>query len=124
MHRVKEKLRREIAEIGDKPGGMSRADLEVLNGLTDALKDLEEISAMEDEGGYSEARRHYVRAHYSRDGWRDDRPMNEDYSGARRDRRGRYSGDDSDMRRHIEAAMAAASPEDREMLERMLNKMQ
>lgn len=117
MDRIKEKLWREIDGIAEKPE-MSHGDLETLGKLVDALKDIAEICAMEDygDGGYSGAR-HYVRAHYSRAG------MPRDSYAPRRDGRGRYAGAGDDMRRHLEAAMATAGAEDREMLERMLDKL-
>lgn len=131
MHRLKDKLWREIDEIAERPE-LSHGDLETLGKLIDALKDLAEICEMEDkeDGGYS-GRRHLVRAHYSRDGGdgysmrRGDYTRGSDGYPERRDSRGRYSrdGGGDEMRRRIEEAMATAGPEDREALERMLDKI-
>lgn len=72
-----------------------------------------------------------MRAHYSRDGGdgysmrRGDYTRGSDGYPERRDSRGRYSrdGGGDEMRRRIEEAMATAGPEDREALERMLDKI-
>lgn len=130
MQRIKDKLWREIDQIADKPE-LSHGDLEALNQLTDALKDIMEVCEMEgSEDGYSGAR-HLVRAHYSREGGdgysmrRGEYDRGGDGYSGRRDSRGRYArdGGNEEMRRHIEDAMASAGPEDREALERLLNKI-
>ena len=87
---------------------------------------------LEEEAGYSEAMdmdnggygrgssyanrgQHYVRGHYSRDGY-----------SSRRDSRGRYSRDDgrSAMMEHLEMAMDAATEQDRETIKRFMRQME
>lgn len=84
MHELKEKLCEELEEIARKPE-MSAGDLEAAHKLTDTIKNIDKICALEEDGGYSEAGdyegasygrgssyanrgKHYVRGHYSRDG--------------------------------------------------------
>lgn len=129
MHKIKEKLWRELDEIAGKAEFSSR-DIDAIHVLTDTIKNIDKIEMLEDGegGGYSGAR-HWVRGHYSRDGY--DRDREGGYP-ERRDARGRYARDGSDgysrdgreaMRDHLEAAMATAGPEDRGMIERLLDKM-
>ena len=69
------------------------------------------------ERGSSYARRghHYVRGHYSRDGY----PM-------RRDSRGRYSREDgrSEMMEHLEMAMDSATEKDKETIKRFMRQLE
>ena len=76
-------LSAELEEIARKPE-MSAGDLETVHKLTDTIKNIDKICALEEDGGYSEAgdwegdygrgssyanrSKHYVRGHYSRDG--------------------------------------------------------
>lgn len=124
MHRIKDKLRREIDQIADKPGELGHGDLETLNKLTDALKDIEEICAMEEHGGGYSGRRHYVRGHYSMDGMHNMDDM-DGYPGVRRGRDGRYARDGGreDTMSYLTAAMSTSDEEDREMIRRLMDKM-
>ena len=89
LYDLKDKLCAELDEIVAKPN-MSTGDLETVHKLTDTIKNIDKITKLEDESGYSRAggwetrgtygypydergssymRRgeHYVRGHYSRD---------------------------------------------------------
>lgn len=85
LYELKEKFQDELDEIARKPE-MSAGDLETVHKLTDTIKNIDKICALEEDGGYSEAGdwegrssygrgssyanrgKHYVRGHYSRDG--------------------------------------------------------
>ena len=83
MYELKEKLCRELEEVARKPE-MGAGDLELIHKLTDTIKNIDKIDALED-GGYSrdgdwemEGRGRYNRgSSYAR----------------RRDSRGRYTSD-------------------------------
>lgn len=86
LYDLKDKLQDELDEIARKPE-MSAGDLETVHKLTDTIKNIDKICALEEDGGYSEAGdwegrgsynrgssyanrgKHYVRGHYSRDGY-------------------------------------------------------
>lgn len=126
MEKLKEKLFEELDEISRKPE-MGAGDLEVIHKLTDTIKNIDKICLLEEEGGYSQdgeygngssyanRGKHYVRGHYSRDGY----PM-------RRDSRGRYSRDDgrSEMMEHLEMALDSASDQDRETIKRFMRQLE
>lgn len=128
LHELKEKLWAELEELADKRE-MGAGDLEVVHKITDTIKNIDKICMLE-EDGYSEAAdggdygrgssyanrgKHYVRGHYSRDGY----PM-------RRDSRGRYSRDDgrSEMMEHLEMALDSASDQDRETIKRFIRQLE
>ena len=84
LYELKDKLQDEQDEIARKPE-MGAGDLELVHKLTDTIKNIDKICALEEDGGYSEAGdyegasygrgssyanrgKHYVRGHYSRDG--------------------------------------------------------
>lgn len=83
LYDLKEMLSAELEEIARKPE-MGAGDLELVHKLTDTIKNIDKICALEEDGGYSEAGdwegaynrgssysnrgKHYVRGHYSRDG--------------------------------------------------------
>ena len=136
LHGLKEKLWAELDELAEKRD-MGAGDLEVVHKITDTIKNIDKICMLEEEGGYSEAvdggdygrgssyanrGKHYVRGHYSRDSGRDGMGG---YS-SRRDSRGRYSRDDgrSEMMEHIEMAMDAATPEDKETIKRFMRQLE
>lgn len=133
LHELKEKLWAELEELADKRE-MGAGDLEVVHKITDTIKNIDKICALED-GEYSEAvdgmdygrgssyanrGKHYVRGHYSRDGGMDG------YSSRRRDSRGRYSRDDgrSEMMEHLEMAMDSATEQDKENIRRFMRQME
>lgn len=81
LYDLKDKLQDELDEIARKPE-MSAGDLETVHKLTDTIKNIDKICALEEDGRYSGdsysrgssyRRRHYVRGHYSRDGYSNDR---------------------------------------------------
>ncbi len=128
---LKDKLHEELEKIEHKPS-LSAGDLEAAHKLTDTIKNIDKICMLEEEAGYSEAMdmdnggygrgssyanrgQHYVRGHYSRDGY-----------SSRRDSRGRYSRDDgrSAMMEHLEMAMDAATEQDRETIKRFMRQME
>ena len=136
MEKLKEKLFEELDEISRKPE-MGAGDLEVIHKLTDTIKNIDKICALEEDGGYSgtvdgmdygrgssyaNRGKHYVRGHYSRDGGRDGMGG---YS-SRRDNRGRYSRDDgrSEMMEHLEMAMDTATDQDREIIKRFMRQLE
>lgn len=126
LYDLKEKLCGELDEFARKQE-MGAGDLEVIHKLTDTIKNIDKICALEDNGGYSAAvddtdygrgssyanrGKHYVRGHYSRE--------------VRRDRRGRYSNDDgrSEMMEHLEMAMDSATEQDRETIKRFMRQLE
>ena len=90
LYDLKEKLFVELDEISNKPE-MEAGDLELAHKLTDTIKNIDKICALEENGGYSgtysrdgdwmtrgsynrgssyaNRGKHYVRGHYSRDGY-------------------------------------------------------
>lgn len=86
LYELKDKLQDELDEIARKPE-MSAGDLETVHKLTDTIKNIDKICALEEAGDYSEAGdwegrgsynrgssyanrgKHYVRGHYSRDSY-------------------------------------------------------
>ena len=131
MDKLKENLWKELDKI-DRKEDLNPGDLELAHKLTDTIKNIDKICMLEEEAGYSEAMdmdnggygrgssyanrgQHYVRGHYSRDGY-----------SSRRDSRGRYSRDDgrSAMMEHLEMAMDAATEQDRETIKRFMRQME
>ena len=132
MHELKEKLCEELDEIARKPE-MGAGDLEIIHKLTDTIKNLDKIEMLED-GGYSQAGyrdggssynrgssyanrgKHYVRGHYSRDG----------YSMEGRGNRGGYSRHDAKeaMMEQMEMLMEQADSErEREAIRRCISQL-
>lgn len=112
LYELKEKFEMELEELAWK-GELGAGDLELAHKLTDTIKNIDKICALEEDGGYSGdsysrgssyRRRHYVRGHYSRDGYSNDR------GGYSRD--GGYSRHDA-----VEAMMEQA----RDMMESATN---
>ena len=90
LYDLKEKLFVELDVISNKPE-MGAGDLELAHKLTDTIKNIDKICALEENGGYSgtyssdgdwmtrgsynrgssyaNRGKHYVRGHYSRDGY-------------------------------------------------------
>lgn len=119
MDELKRILTREIEKIErrvERQDDISKAEVEDLHKLTDTLKNLYKICALEEnEGdGYSGAR-HYVRGHYSREG--------RGYRG--RDGRGRYSSGDGreEMLDYLSMAMESSSEADKEHIRRLMDKL-
>lgn len=124
LMKLKDKLWDELAEIAKQPE-LGTGDLEVAHKLTDTIKNIDKICALEDGmDGYSGAR-HWVRGHYSRDGRTVPEYMDGYGYARRRDSMGRYSREDGrdEMMSHLSAAMATSDEEDREMIRRLMDKM-
>lgn len=135
LENLKDKLCEELEEYARKQD-MGAGDLEVIHKLTDTIKNIDKICALEEGGGYSQDSgmdygrgssyanrgKHYVRGHYSRDGGRDGMGG---YS-SRQDNRGRYSRDDgrSEMMEHLEMALDSASDQDRETIKRFMRQLE
>lgn len=120
LYDLKDKLSEELDDIARKPE-MSAGDLETVHKLTDTIKNIDKICALEDEG-YSEAGdmehyrrgnsyggRYYVRGHYD----------------TRHGDRSRYSRGDgrSEMMEHLEAALDTATEEDRDAIKRFMREI-
>ena len=133
LHELKTKLFDELDEIARKPE-MGAGDLELVHKLTDTIKNIDKICALEEDGGYSEAGdyeggaygrgssyanrgKHYVRGHYSRDG----------YSMDGRGSRGGYSRHDAReaLMEQMETLMAQAGSErEREIIRRAVDQLE
>lgn len=86
LYELKDKFEMELEELARKEE-LGAGDLELAHKLTDTIKNIDKICALEEDGGYSEAGdwegrgaynrgssyanrgKHYVRGHYSRDGY-------------------------------------------------------
>lgn len=132
MHELKEKLCEELDEIARKPE-MGAGDLEIIHKLTDTIKNLDKIEMLEDDGysqagyrdggssynrgsSYANRGKHYVRGHYSRDG----------YSMEGRGNRGGYSRHDAKeaMMEQMEMLMEQAGSErEREAIRRCISQL-
>lgn len=90
MYELKEKLCRELEEVARKPE-MGAGDLELIHKLTDTIKNIDKIDALEDDG-YSRDGDWEMegRGNYSRNGGAYNRGSS--YA-RRRDSRGRYTSD-------------------------------
>ena len=122
LENLKDKLCEELEEYARKQD-MGAGDLEVIHKLTDTIKNIDKICALEEGGGYSQdSGMDYGRGHYSRDGGRDGMGG---YS-SRQDNRGRYSRDDgrSEMMEHLEMALDSASDQDRETIKRFMRQLE
>ena len=134
LHELKEKLCKELDEIARKPE-MGAGDLEIIHKLTDTIKNLDKITLLEEDDGYSQAGyraggssydrgssyanrgKHYVRGHYSRDG----------YSMEGRGGRGGYSRHDARdaMMEQMEVLMEqAGSDREREIIRRAMDQLE
>lgn len=124
--KLKDRLHEELEKIEHK-ADMSAGDLETAHKLTDTIKNIDKICMLEDEG-YSEMvdTDHAHRSSYGRSGtmtWRNDNG----YSNRRhRDSMGRYSRGDgrSEMMEHLEAAMDAATAQDKENIKRFMRQIE
>ena len=116
LYDLKDKLQAELDEIARKPD-MSAGDLETVHKLTDTIKNIDKICALEEEGysqavdwdgygrGSSYARRRDSRGRYSRDGYSRD-------------------GGKERMMEHLDQAMDAATTErERDAIRRMLDEL-
>lgn len=109
MHDLKDLLCAELedyAEKGKKSGKMSMGDLDSIHKLTDTVKNILKIDMLEGESGYSEEGAYMGEGRIYGTSYDDDMRRGVGYSYARgrgryakRDSMGRYSRDDSYMRR-------------------------
>lgn len=89
MHELKEKLCDELEEIARK-GELGSGDLEIIHKLTDTIKNIEKISMLEEDGGYSQGGDWEIEGRaYNR---------GSSYARRKRDSMGRYSRDGHMMR--------------------------
>ena len=133
LYEQKEKFEMELEELARK-GELGAGDLELAHKLTDTIKNIDKICALEEDGGYSEAGdwegrgsynrgssyanrgKHYVRGHYSRDGY-----SNRGYS-----RESGYSRHDAkeQMMAQLEDMMGSVSNErEREAIRRCMEQL-
>ena len=111
MHDLKDLLCAELedyAEKGKKSGKMSMGDLDSIHKLTDTVKNILKIDMLEDESGYSEDGAYMGEGRIYGTSYDDGMRRGAGYSYARgrgryakRDSMGRYSRDDSYMRRDV-----------------------
>ena len=133
LYDLKEMLSAELEEIARKPE-MGAGDLEIIHKLTDTIKNLDKIEMLEDDGysqagyrdggssynrgsSYANRGKHYVRGHYSRDG----------YSMEGRGNRGGYSRHDAKeaMMEQMEMLMdQAGSEREREAIRRCMSQLE
>lgn len=140
LYNLKDKLCEELEEYARKQE-MGAGDLEVIHKLTDTIKNIDKIFALEENQGYSEngdqrsgsysrgssyANRgqHYVRGHYSREGG--NFGGQDGYSSRRENYRGGYSREDgrNKMMEHLEMAIESATDEDRETIKRFMRQLE
>lgn len=123
MYDLKDKLCEELEEIARKPE-MNAGDLETVHKLTDTIKNIDKIGALENEG-------------YSRDGdWiaRGTYERGSSYRGRKRDSMGRYSRDGrmysraeakDEMMNHLDMMMSAATTDrEREIIKRCMSQLE
>lgn len=135
MEELRDTLCEELEKIARKPE-MSAGDLEAVHKLTDTIKNIDKITILEEDGGYSQAGDWEIegRGRYDRDN---------SYRGRRRDSRGRYSRDGRDdggysrrggysrdggrdrMMDHLEQMMGEASSEtERQAIRRCMEQLE
>lgn len=131
MHDLKEKLCDELEEIAHKPE-MGAGDLEIIHKLTDTIKNIEKISMLEEDGGYSQG------GDWEMEG-RGSYERGSSYRGRKRDSMGRYSRDGrysstgrmysraeakDDMMAKLEDMMGSASDQERAILRQAMDKLE
>ena len=129
MHELKEKLCEELEEIARKPE-MGSGDLEIIHKLTDTIKNICKIDALEEDGGYSRDGDWEARGSYNR---------GNSYRGRKRDSMGRYSRDGRRMMPNrmysyaeakesvmdqIEDMMGEANEREKEILRRAMEQLE
>lgn len=141
MYKIEEMCCRELDKIAQR-GELSSSTLQQAAMLVDTVKDVQTIEAMAEEdpeysqyGGtydngvaYANRGRHYVRAHYSRDGGGSYTRGNGQGMGGSygRDSRGRYSreGEKEDMMQRMERMMQQSNdPSERQAYERAMEQL-
>ena len=127
LHDLKDKLYMELDELVRK-GDIGAGDLELAHKLTDTIKNIDKICALEKDDGYSNT-----------GVWDGSYNYGNSYRGRSRDSMGRYSRDGrmmggrmysrSDAKDHMmmemeEAMNAAASEHDREIIRRAMSQLE
>lgn len=135
MHKIKKMLCKELEEYGEKKS-LSSADVEMIHKLTDTVKNLDKIEALEGSDGYSETYPYYMGgSSYARGRGRyakrdsmgryssDYGSSYDDYSEARGGRG--YSRDDvkDHLMHKMGEMMTSANEEQREILEEAMQKI-
>ena len=127
MYELKDKLCKELDEIARK-GELGAGDLEIVHKLTDTIKNLDKITLLEEDGGYSQAgdwddgRGSYGRG----SSYRRKRDSMGRYSREGRGGRGGYSRHDAKeaMMEQMEMLMdQAGSEREREAIRRCMNQL-
>lgn len=127
------RVREQLCEMFDQyaqKGRMSGSDIEMIWKLTDTIKNIDKIEMLERGGysgddsfdGYSGA--HYVRGHYSRDGY----SGREGYAAydagiSNSSYRGGYSRDKESMKEQLEHMMREAEPREKEAIRKCLEQI-
>lgn len=124
LYELKEKFEMELEELARK-GELGAGDLELAHKLTDTIKNIDKICALEDDDGYSRAGdwEADMRGTYAR---------GSSYRGRKRDSMGRYSRDgrysrhaSPDMMDKLQTMMDNASTErERDAIRRLMNEME
>lgn len=123
LHQIKEQLCEILEQYSQ--GEISRSDLETVHKLTDTIKNIDKIMAME-HGGYSKDGGWSAHGYYSRDSYRNDGSYDSGYSN-KHYVRGHYSRDGYSREDNKERMMADLdtmlreghmNPQDKEALER------
>ena len=149
IEKIKKMLCKELEEYAEMGKLKNASDLEMIWKLTDTVKNLGKIEALEESNGYSEARGMRGRSYMHGSSY-DDEMMYSERRGrgrnAKRDRMGRYSSDDEmsyddyseermdrrysrdDAKDHLMSAlgeaMEGASPNEREILKDAMRKIE
>lgn len=135
IEKIKKMLCKELEEYASK-GKLTMSDLEAVHKLTDTVKNLDKISMLEDEDGYSEDRGGRARMpRYYDGGMSYDDDMYSERRGrgrnAKRDSMGRYSSDNmsyDDAKDHmlnkLGSMMEDADPNEREVLKDCMRKLE
>jgi hypothetical protein len=148
IEKIKKMLCKELDEYAMK-SKLSMADIDVIHKLTDTVKNLDKIEALEESNGYSETRGGRGRSYMHGSSYDDDMMYSErrgrgrnarrdsmgryssedgmsydDYSEARMDRR--YSKDDAKdhLMRGLGSMMEDADPNEREILKDAMRKIE
>lgn len=130
MHDLKDMLCKEIDKIAKK-GELSAGSLEAVHKLTDTVKNIDKIMALEEDGGYSErrdSRGRYSRDDgngYSRGGHRYDDNGSSYAMRGEHYVRGHYSRDEGKdrMMHTFGELMEEANPEQRRIIERAMREL-
>lgn len=90
MYELRDKLCDELDKVARK-SDIGAGDLELAHKLTDTIKNIDKISIMEEDGGYSQAGDWEARGRFGDQYAREGGEGGNSYAGRRRDSMGRYS---------------------------------